>query len=105
MVLEWLLNRFLQRPAVILLEINPAFPPPFEFAVEHHAAWDRPVPNATHGTAFGHLAYGCSLSHVVRLLASVDPHYILLNFFKKDLLIYIYIYICTYIYIYIHICT
>ena len=54
--LVWeLLKRFHHRPSCILLEVNSAFPPPFEFAMEPHSAWDSLDPKLVRY----HLAHGC----------------------------------------------
>lgn len=73
-----LLTRFDHRPIAIMLEINPAFPPPFEFAMEHDPAWDEA--HAAPG-----LGYGCSLSHAVRMLSRrlPEPRYVLLYVAKN----------------------
>lgn len=36
-----LLHGFEHRPSAVILEVNLAFPPPFEFAMLHDTAWDR----------------------------------------------------------------
>ncbi|CAE7364380.1 unnamed protein product [Symbiodinium natans] len=83
--LVWeLLKRFHHRPSCILLEVNSAFPPPFEFAMEPHPAWDTMDPKLVRY----HLAHGCSLSYAIRML-SVElptPNYVLLHMSKKDAL-------------------
>ncbi|CAE7188733.1 unnamed protein product, partial [Symbiodinium sp. CCMP2456] len=79
-----LLMRFHHRPSCILLEVNSAFPPPFEFAMEPHSAWDSLDPKLVRY----HLAHGCSLSYAIRMLSDElpGPKYVLLHMSKKDAL-------------------
>jgi len=79
-----LLHDFEHRPSCIILEVNTAFPPPFEFSMLHHPAWDE----ANMTSLPHHLAYGCSLSYAVRLLTRQlpAPRYVLLQMAKKDAL-------------------
>jgi len=81
-----LLQRFRHRPSCVLLEVNPTFPPPFEFSVLYDPAWH--VLNATRSPLRLGLAYGCSLSYAVRMLTENldEPRYVLLQMSKKDAL-------------------
>eukprot|EP00927_Polykrikos_kofoidii_P010066 TRINITY_DN14251_c0_g1_i1.p1 TRINITY_DN14251_c0_g1~~TRINITY_DN14251_c0_g1_i1.p1 ORF type:complete len:473 (-),score=81.59 TRINITY_DN14251_c0_g1_i1:119-1459(-) len=84
-ILSALVNLFGHRPTCILLEINPSFPPPFDFAMEHHVAWDElNSTTAVDPDANKNVAYGCSLTHVVKLLANIQPGYVLFQMFRKD---------------------
>lgn len=83
-VLRSLLEGHGHRPGTIIVEVNLAFPPPFEFAMLPHPAFEV---HTTTGNVHT-LAHGCSLSYVNRFLTQSIPYlrYVLIQIHKKDAL-------------------